>query len=433
MEPAGLGLGGVRAGERVGRRTDTVLGASSLNHVRHVGERGVDHVVDVVVDRHEERHDPFGELVDRPAVVAEVLHVLLALEPDAAILLALLGEVLVGLDGALVGSQSDDLTEHLGRRLADRVDGQVRRGDGVDLGQELGVDLDQLPRTLEGAEVARRLSAGDVAILEQLERRLGASALLDQVVDEDELHRRGDEQEALAVAEVAVEPVVRELKGQSIERVERIGVIEEHALDGRERRLDLVVVVLARLGDPLVVRGVAGAGDHVNVCGLRTGAVSLGTGDELAGHVTGDRGEQAVLVVVAQHGGLHLPADVLLHDVLDRGVAELLVEDGEAEAAVTRHGVLAPEDRRNAVLPLGGELGAGVVIRTDTADLGVDDVVVNADVGNLDRTRVRVRLDLVAGEHAGHRGRDSEIRCQSDLVVGQAVLLDWCDHEVHPS
>ena len=336
--------------------------------------------------------------------------------------------MLEDLDGVLVGGQTDDLTQHLVHRLTDRVDGEVRGRHGVQLGQELGVDLLQLPRTLQGAEVAGRVRAREVAVLDEGERRLGAGTRGDERVDERELEGRGDEQEALVVAEVRVEPVVREQQGQTVQRVERVRLVEEHALDRGERRLDLVVVVLAGLRDPLVVRGVAGAGDHVDVGGLRRRGVRGGTRDQLAGHVAGQRGEQAVLVVVAQHGGLHLAADVLLHDVLDRGLLQLLVEDGEAEGAVARHRVLTPVDRRDAVLPLGGELGARVVVRTDATDLGVHDVVVDADVGHLDAAGLGVGLDLRAGEHAGDGGRDAEVRGQRDLVIAEPVLLDRSNH-----
>ena len=65
----------------------------------------------------------------------------------------------------------------------------------------------------------------------------------------------------------------------------------------------------------------------------------------------------------------------------------------------------------------------------DATDLGVNDVVVDTDVGDTDGTGVRVGLDLVAGEHARDRGGDAKVRGQGDLVVGQAVLLDGCNHD----
>ena len=236
--------------------------------------------------------------------------------------------------------------------VGDRIDDEV--GVGEHLGQELGVDLDQLPRALQRAEVARGLRAGDVTVAVQLERRLGTGALVDERVDEHELERRGDEQEPLAVAEVAVVPVVREQQRQRVQRGQRVGVVQVHALDRGERRLDLVVVVLARLRDPLIVSGVAGVGDAVGTCGAADRGVSpTFRGTSLPVMWPGHCSEQAVLVVVTEHRGLHLAAGVLLHDVLDRRVAQLLVEDGEAEGAVPAHGVGAPLDRRHAVLPLG--------------------------------------------------------------------------------
>ena len=427
-EPLGRRLERVGTGQRVGLGRDTHLGASRGDLLRDVGERVTDdrEVVDSVGQ--EQRNHSLGELVDDPAVVREVLHVLGPLEPGATVLLATIAEVLVGLDRVLVRGQSDDLAQ---RALGscgggDRIDDQVRIGE--DLGEELRVDLHELPRTLEGAEVAAGLRARDVAVLVQLEGGLGTGTLVDERVDEHELEGAGDEQEALVVPEVAVEPVVREQQRERVEGRQRIGVVQEHALDRGERGLDLVVGVLAGLSDPGVVGRVARAGDAVGTRGGRGRGVGGSPGNELAGHVTGDRGEQAVLVVVAQNRGLHLAAGVLLHDVLDRRVAELLVEHREAEAAVAAHGVGAPLDRGHTVLPLGRVLGTRVVVRADAAEVGVDDVVVHADVGHPDAACHRVRLDLAAGEHASHRAGDAKVRGQSDLVVGQAVLLDWCDH-----
>lgn len=290
------------------------------------------------------------------------------------------------------------------------------------------MDLHELPRTLQGSEVAGSLSPGDVAVLVQLERRLGSGTLLDERVDEHELEGTGDEQEALVVPEVAVEPVVAEQQGQRVEGRERVGVIQRHALDRGERRLDLVVAVLTRFRDPLVVRSIAGVGDEVHTSSGRRWGIGGESRHHLPGHVALHRGEQAVLVVVAQHGGLHLPAGVLLHDVLDRRVAQLLVEYGEAEGTVPAHRVGSPLDWGDTVLPFRRVLGAGVVVGTDPADVRVDDVVVHPDVRHADAPRVRVRLDLRPGEHARYRAGDAKVRGQSDLIVGKAVLLDWCDH-----
>ena len=268
-----------------------------------------------------------------------------------------LREVLVCLDRVLVRSQSNDLPE-LGAHRSDVCGGKhVERGVGEDLGQELGVNLLQLPATLESAEIAGCVRPRDVAILQEHERRLGSGALGDQVVDERQFECRGDQQESLGVAEVRVEPVVREGQCERIDSGERVGLVEEHASNRSEGGLDLVVEVFARLSNPLVVPRVSCAGDTRGVCVERPHGVPRVTSDQLAGHVSLDTREQTVLVVIAQNRGLHLPRGVLLRKILDRRVAQLLIENREAEGPVTRHRVLAPLDRRDAVLPLVSELG----------------------------------------------------------------------------
>src|SRR5690606_6552544 len=168
--------------------------------------------------------------------------------------------------------------------------------------EELWMHLHELPAALQGTEVACSVRAADVAVLVQLERALRASALVNEGVDEDELECTGDDEESLVVTEVAVEPVVAEHERQRVEGVQRVGVVEVRALDRRERRLDLVVVVLARLCDPLVVCRVTSVADAVDVSRLRAGAIdAFNAGNHLTGHVTLDRREEAVLVVVSEH------------------------------------------------------------------------------------------------------------------------------------
>src|SRR5690606_6043432 len=105
------------------------------------------------------------------------------------------------------------------------------------------------------------------------------------------------------------------------------------------------------------------------------------------------------------------------------------------ERTVTAHRVLTPLDRRDAVLPLGSELAALVVVRPDASDVGVDDVVVDSNVRNLDHARVLELpdLELVAVEDLVDRRSDTQILVKDELMMCQAVLLYCgCSHDGYP-
>src|SRR5690606_12938857 len=92
--PRGAGDENVGAAERVGDRSNGELRTSSSNTGCHSVEARVEQCVGGVRVGEEERDDTLGHLVNRPDVVGEVLHVLLALEAGATVLLAALREVL---------------------------------------------------------------------------------------------------------------------------------------------------------------------------------------------------------------------------------------------------------------------------------------------------------------------------------------------------